>query len=245
MIYIKTPQEIQKIKASCQIVGNMLKLLEEKIRPGISTMELDRFAYDYILANGAKPNFLGYGGFPGTICVSIDEQVVHGFPSERVLKEGEIVSIDTGCVLDGYHSDAARTFIVGNTTPEKRKLCEVTKECFFKGVEAISIGCALGDIGYAIQKHAEDNGFSVVRDMVGHGVGKFLHEDPQVPNYGKRGVGVRIRRGMTLAIEPMINLGDYRVDIDGWKCVTLDGKPSAHYENTIAITDNGVEILTL
>lgn len=245
MIYIKTPQEIEKIKASCRIVGDMLELIEEKIRPGITTKELDRFAFDYIASRGAKPNFLGYGGFPGTICVSIDEQVVHGFPSDRVLKEGEIVSIDTGCVLNGYHSDAARTFPVGNCSPEKLRLIEVTKECFFKGIEAITIGGAIGDIGYAVQRHAESNGFSVVRDMVGHGVGRFLHEDPEVPNYGKKGVGVRIRRGMTLAVEPMINMGDYHVDIDGWKCVTSDGKPSAHYENTIAITDNGVEILTL
>lgn len=245
MIYVKTPQEIEKIKASCLIIGDMLKLLEEKIRPGVVTKDLDRFAFDYIASRGAKPNFLGYGGFPGTICVSIDEQVVHGFPSDRVLKEGEIVSIDTGCVLNGYHSDAARTFPVGNCSPEKLKLIEVTKECFFKGIEAITIGGAIGDIGYAVQQHAESNGFSVVRDMVGHGVGRFLHEEPEVPNYGKKGVGVRIRRGMTLAVEPMINMGDYHVDIDGWKCVTSDGKPSAHYENTIAITDNGVEILTL
>lgn len=245
MIYIKTPQEIEKIKASCRIVGDMLKLLEEKIRVGITTKELDDFAYEYITSCGAKPNFLGYGGFPGTICVSIDEQVVHGFPSDRALKEGEIVSIDTGCVLDGYHSDAARTFPVGKCSAEKLRLIEVTKECFFKGIEAISIGGAIGDIGYAVQQHAESNGFSVVRDMVGHGVGRHLHEDPQVPNYGKRGVGVRLRRGMTLAVEPMINMGDYHVDIDGWKCVTSDGKPSAHYENTIAITDSGVEILTL
>ncbi len=245
MIYIKTPQEIEKIKASCRIVGDMLKIFEEKIREGVTTKELDRFAYEYITARGAKPNFLGYGGFPGTICVSVDEQVVHGFPSDRVLKEGEIVSIDTGCILDGYHSDAARTFAVGKCSPEKLRLIEVTKECFFKGVEAVSIGGAIGDIGYAIQSHAELNGFSVVRDMVGHGVGKYLHEDPQVPNYGKKGVGVRIRRGMTLAIEPMINMGDYHVDIDGWKCVTRDGLPSSHYENTIAVTDNGVEILTL
>lgn len=245
MIYIKTPQEIEKIKASCRIIGDMLKLLEGKIRAGITTKELDRFAFEYIESRGAKPNFLGYGGFPGTICVSIDEQVVHGFPSDRVLREGEIVSIDTGCILDGYHSDAARTFPVGQCSPEKLKLIEVTKECFFKGIEAITIGGAIGDIGYAVQKHAEENGFSVVRDMVGHGVGRHLHEDPQVPNYGKKGVGVRIRRGMTLAVEPMINMGDYHVDIDGWKCVTSDGLPSCHYENTIAITDNGVEILTL
>ena len=245
MIYLKTPDEIKKMKRSCQIIGDMLRMLEEKIYIGMTTRELDRLAYEYITAHGAKPNFLGYHGFPGTICVSIDEQVVHGFPSERRIKEGEIVSIDTGCVLDGYHADAARSFIVGNTTPEKKRLVEVTKECFFKGVEAIRIGAALGDVGHAIQTHAESNGFSVVRDMIGHGIGRSLHEDPPVPNYGKKGVGVRIRQGMTLAIEPMINMGDYKVIIDGWDCYTADYKPSAHYENTVAITENGVEILTL
>ena len=245
MIYLKTPDEIKKMKRSCQIIGDMLRMLEDKIYIGMPTRELDRLAYEYITARGEKPNFLGYHGFPGTICVSIDEQVVHGFPSDRRLKEGEIVSIDTGCVLDGYHADAARTFIVGNTTEEKKRLVEVTKECFFKGVEAIRIGGALGDIGHAIQTHAESNGYSVVRDMVGHGIGRSLHEDPQVPNYGKKGVGVRIRPGMTLAIEPMINMGEYKVVLDGWDCYTADYKPSAHYENTVAITENGVEILTL
>ncbi len=245
MIYIKTPQEIEKIKAACQIISDMFKFVEEKIRVGVTTKEIDKFCFDYIASRGAKPNFLGYYGFPGTICTSIDEEVVHGFPSDRVLEEGQIVSIDTGCVLNGYHADAARTFPVGKCSAEKLKLVEVTKECFFKGVEAVSIGGALGDVGYAIQQHAESNGFSVVRDMVGHGIGKSLHEDPQVPNYGKRGVGVRLRKGMTLCIEPMINMGDYHVEIDGWRCVTADGLPSAHYENTIAITDDGVQILTL
>ena len=245
MIYLKTPQEIQKMKKACRIVGDMLRLLEEKIHVGMTTKELDAIAYNYIVASGAKPNFLGYGGFPGTICVSIDEQVVHGFPSDRRLKEGEIVSVDTGCVLDGYHADAARTFIIGNTTPEKKRLVDVTKECFFKGIEAITVGGTLGDVGHAIQLHAESNGFSVVRDMVGHGIGRSLHEDPPVPNYGKRGVGVRIKEGMTLAIEPMINLGGHKVIITGWDCITADGQPSAHYENTVAITENGVEILTL
>lgn len=245
MIYIKSKKEIEMMKASCAIVSDMLKLLEERIKVGVTTKELDAFAYEYIKSRGAKPNFLGRGGFPGTICASVDNEVVHGFPSDKPLLEGQIVSIDTGCVLNGYHSDAARTFPVGNCSPEKLKLIKVTQECFFKGIEAISIGGAIGDIGYAIQNHAELNGFSVVRDMVGHGVGRDLHEDPQVPNYGKKGVGVRIRSGMTLAIEPMINMGDYHVDIDGWKCVTSDGLPSAHYENTVAITDDGIQILTL
>ncbi len=245
MIYVKTPQEIEKMRKSCKIVKDMLNLLEEKIHPGMTTRELDRIAYEYIIACGAKPNFLGYGGFPGTICVSIDEQVVHGFPSSRVIEEGEIVSIDTGCVLDGYHADAARSFYCGEISPEKKKLIDVTRECFFKGIATINEGSTLGDIGAAIQQHAEDNGFSVVRDMVGHGIGRSLHEDPQVPNYGKKGVGMRLRRGMTLAIEPMVNMGTHKVIMEGWKCVTADGLPSAHYENTVALTENGVEILTL
>lgn len=245
MIHIKSNEEIEKMRKAGKVVGDLLKLLEEKIRPGMRTDELDKIAYDYIVSCGATPSFLGYGGFPASICVSIDEQVVHGFPSERRIKEGEIVSVDVGAILDGYNGDAARSFYVGSISPEKKKLIDVTRECFFKGVETVMEGSALGDIGAAVQAHAESNGFSVVRDMVGHGIGKEMHEDPSVPNYGKKGVGVRLKKGMCIAIEPMINMGDWRVIIDGWKCVTKDGLPSAHYENTIALTDNGVEILTL
>lgn len=245
MIYVKTSSEIELMKKSGMIVRDTLRLLEENVKVGVKTFDLDKLAYDYITRCGAKPSFLGYGGFPGTVCVSIDEQVVHGFPSERRLKEGEIVSLDVGAVLNGFHGDAARTFLVGNVSAEKRKLVDVTRECFFKAIDGLMVGSALGDIGAAVQKHAESNGFSVVREMVGHGVGRRLHEDPSVPNYGKAGTGIRIKRGMTLAIEPMINMGGYEVCIDGWKCVTKDGLPSAHYENTVAITDEGVEILTL
>lgn len=246
MIYIKTDEEINKMRKACKITGDVLKLLEDSIREGMTTKDLDKIAYDYIIGCGAKPAFLGLYGFPGTVCISIDEQVVHGIPSDkRIIKEGEIVSLDTGAVVDGWYGDAARSVYVGKISPEKKRLIDVTKECFFKGAAAVMEGAAIGDIGYAVQTYAESNGFSVVREMVGHGVGKHLHEDPSVPNYGKRGVGARIRKGMTLAIEPMINMGDYKVHIDGWDCITKDGLPSAHYENTVALTDNGVEILTL
>ena len=245
MIYIKTDEEIEKMRKACKVTGDVLKLIEEKIKVGMTTKELDKIAYDYIISCGAKPGFLGLYGFPGTCCISIDEQVVHGFPSDRVIEEGMIVSVDTGAIVDGWNGDAARSFYVGSISPEKKKLLDVTKECFFQGVATVMEGSTIGDIGHAVQTYAEANGFSVVREMVGHGIGKKLHEDPNVPNYGKRGVGARIKKGMTLAIEPMINMGGHEVIIDGWKCVTKDGKPSAHYENTIALTDNGVEILTL
>ena len=245
MIYIKTDEEIEKMRKACKVTGDVLKLIEEKIKVGMTTKELDKIAYDYIISCGAKPGFLGLYGFPGTCCISIGEQVVHGFPSDRVIEEGMIVSVDTGAIVDGWNGDAARSFYVGSISPEKKKLLDVTKECFFQGVATVMEGSTIGDIGHAVQTYAEANGFSVVREMVGHGIGKKLHEDPNVPNYGKRGVGARIKKGMTLAIEPMINMGGHEVIIDGWKCVTKDGKPSAHYENTIALTDNGVEILTL
>ena len=245
MIIVKTDSEIDLMREPCRIVRDALLLAEEKIEAGMTTSALNKIIHDYIISCGARPSFLGYGGFPAATCISIDEQVVHGFPSNRIIKEGEIVSVDVGAYKNGFHGDAARSLYVGEIAPEKKKLIDVTKECFFKGIEGICIGSPLGDIGAQIQQHAEANGFSVVRDMVGHGVGKHLHEDPQVPNYGRKGTGVRLKRNMTLAVEPMINMGTYKVDIDGWKCVTQDGKPSAHYENTIVITDNGVEILTL
>jgi methionyl aminopeptidase len=245
MIFIKTDSEIELMREPCSIVRDALLLAESKIKAGMTTSALNKIIHDYIVSCGAKPSFLGYGGFPAATCISIDEQVVHGFPSNRIIKEGEIVSVDVGAYKNGYHGDAARSLYVGEIAPEKKKLIDVTKECFFKGIEGICIGSPLGDIGAQIQQHAEANGFSVVRDMVGHGVGKYLHEDPQVPNYGRKGTGVRLKRNMTLAIEPMINMGRYEVEIDWWKCVTLDGLPSAHYENSIVITDNGVEILTL
>ncbi len=245
MIIIKTDSEIELMREPCSIVRDALLLAEEKIEVGMTTSVLNKIIHDYIVSSGAKPSFLGYGGFPSATCISIDEEVVHGFPSNRIIKDGEIVSVDVGAYKNGFHGDAARSLYVGKIDSEKKKLIDVTKECFFKGIEGICIGSPLGDIGAQIQQHAETNGFSVVRDMVGHGVGKHLHEEPEVRNYGRRGTGIRLKRNMTLAVEPMINMGGYEVDINGWRCVTSDGKPSAHYENTIVITDNGVEILTL
>ncbi len=245
MIIIKTDSEIELMREPCSIVRDALLLAEEKIEVGMSTSALNKIIHDYIVSSGAKPSFLGYGGFPAATCISIDEEVVHGFPSNRIIKEGEIVSVDVGAYKNGFHGDAARSLYVGKIDSEKKRLIDVTKECFFKGIEGICIGSPLGDIGAEIQQHAETNGFSVVRDMVGHGVGKHLHEEPEVRNYGRRGTGIRLKKNMTLAVEPMINMGRYEVDINGWRCVTSDGLPSAHYENTIVITDNGVEILTL
>ena len=245
MIYIKSDKELELMKEPCKILRDALCLAQESVKEGMTTKELDKIIHDYVIKSGAKPSFLGLYGFPCATCISIDEQVVHGIPSNRIIKSGEIVSVDVGVYYNGYHGDAARSFYVGEISPEKKKLIDVTKECFFKGIEGICIGSPLGDIGAQIKAHAESNGFSVVRDMVGHGIGKHVHEDPQVPNFGIRGTGIRLKRNMTLAIEPMINMGGYEVDIDGWDCVTRDGLPSAHYENTVAITDNGVEVLTL
>ncbi len=245
MITVKSQKEIELMKEPCKILRDLHLLLQDKIEVGMPTKELDKIAYDYIIKYGARPSFLGYGGFPGTLCISIENQVVHGFPSDRLIKEGEIVSIDAGVYKNGFHADAARSWCLGNVDEERKKLLEVTKESFFKGIENIREGSALGTIGYQVQTFVEANGFSVVREMVGHGIGRNLHEDPNVPNYGKKGVGIRLKSGMTLAVEPMVNMGTHKVILDGWKCETQDGKPSAHYENTILITADGVEILTL
>ena len=245
MIYVKTDREIGLMREACKITGDVLKLLEDKIKVGMTTKELDKIAYDYIISCGAKPSFLGLYGFPATTCISIDEEVVHGVPSDRVIEENMIVSVDVGAFINGFHGDAARSFYVGSISPEKKKLIDVTRECFFEGIKGICVGSALGDIGAQVQAHAEKNGFSVVREMVGHGIGRNMHEDPNVPNFGRRGTGVRLKRNITLAVEPMINMGRHEVLINGLSCVTKDGLPSAHYENTILIGDNGVEILTL
>lgn len=248
MITIKTDAEIQLMRESGRITKEVLDLIGNQIRPGLTTKDLDKIAYDYITSCGAYPSFLGYSGYPASICASIDDVVVHGIPSnEQVIKDGQIVSIDVGVVFNGWQGDAARTFLVGKVSEEKRKLVKVTEECFFKAIENLRDGTPLGNIGYAVQSHAEANGYSVVRALVGHGIGKEMHEDPSVPNYGKMGTGIRLKKGMAIAIEPMINAGVYQVDFmpDGWTVRTRDRKPSAHYENTIVITDNGVEILTL
>ncbi len=248
MISIKTDAEIALMREAGKLTRDVLDLIGSKIKVGMTTKELDKIAYDYITSNGGYPSFLGYSGYPASICASIDEMVVHGIPKDDiVIKDGQIVSIDVGVILNGWQGDAARTFMVGNVSEEKRKLVKVTEECFFKAIENLRDGSPLGDIGYNVQTHAESNGYSVVRALVGHGIGKEMHEDPSVPNFGKRGTGIRLKKGMTIAIEPMINMGVYQVDFmpDGWGVKSRDRKPSAHYENTVAITDNGVEILTL
>ncbi|MBQ7235905.1 MAG: type I methionyl aminopeptidase [Clostridia bacterium] len=248
MITIKTDAEIALMRESGRLTKEVLDLIGSKIRVGMTTKDLDKIAYEYITSCGAYPSFLGYSGYPASICASVDDMVVHGIPSEeQVIKDGQIVSIDVGVEYNGWQGDAARTFMVGNVSEEKKKLVNVTKECFFKAIENLKDGTPLGDIGYAVQTHAEANGFSVVRALVGHGIGTEMHEDPNVPNYGKKGTGIRLKKGMVIAIEPMINAGVYQVDFmaDGWGVRTRDRKPSAHYENTVAITENGVEILTL
>lgn len=248
MITVKTPAEIEKMREAGRLTKNVLDLIGKSIKEGMTTKDLDKIAFDYIKSCGAQPSFLGYGGFPASICASIDEMVVHGIPSDdAIIKNGQIVSIDVGVIYNGWQGDAARTFMIGDVSDEKKKLVKVTEECFFNAVEHLKDGTPLGDIGYYVQSHAEANGFSVVRALVGHGIGKEMHEDPSVPNYGKKGTGIRLKAGMTIAIEPMINAGVYQVDFmsDGWGVKTKDRRPSAHYENTVAITENGVEILTL
>jgi methionyl aminopeptidase len=236
------------MRESGKLTGEVLSYLQSQIKVGMTTKQLDKLAYDFIVSRGAMPSFLGYQGYPASTCISIDDMVVHGIPSDDVvIKDGQIVSVDVGVVLNGWQGDAARTFLVGNVSSEKRKLVEVTKECFFKAIENLCDGSPIGNIGHAVQTHAEENGFSVVRALTGHGIGKEMHEDPMIPNYGRRGTGIRLKKGMVIAIEPMINMGTYQVSFlsDGWGVVTKDGMPSAHYENTVAITENGVEILTL
>ncbi|MBP5467174.1 MAG: type I methionyl aminopeptidase [Clostridia bacterium] len=248
MITVKTEAQIEKMRVSGRLTGEVLNLIGREIKEGMTTLDLDRIAYEYIKSCGAEPSFLGYGGYPASICASIDEMVVHGIPSEKtVIKSGQIVSIDVGVIYDGWHGDAARTFMVGEVDEEKKRLVKVTEECFFNAVKNLKDGTPLGDIGYYVQSHAESNGFSVVRALVGHGIGTKMHEPPNVPNYGKKGTGIRLKKGMTIAIEPMINAGTYQVDFlaDGWGVRTRDKRPSAHYENTVVITDNGAEILTL
>jgi len=244
---IKSDTELEYMRSAGKVVADTLAMIQKVIKPGITTAEIDKLAEEFILAQGAIPSFKGYGGFPGSICASVNDVVIHGIPNDTVLVEGDIISVDCGAILNGYHGDAARTFPVGNISKEAQHLIDVTKESFFKGIEKAVVGNRLTDISAAIQKHAESFGYSVVRDFVGHGIGTSMHEDPQVPNYGTAGKGPKLVHGVVLAIEPMINMGNYKVKIkpDGWTVVTSDGKLSAHYENTIAITNEGVEILTL
>jgi len=252
VILIKSKKEIDYIRESCKIVGETLQLLKSKVIAGITTLELDRIAEDYIRSNNAMPAFKGYSqggspGFPGSICSSVDDEVVHGIPSTRVLKEGELVSLDIGVLKNGYFGDAALTVAVGNISDEKKKLMEVTERSLQLGIEQAIAGNKVHDISNAVQTFVEKNGFSIVRDLCGHGVGKFLHEDPSIPNFGKKGTGPKLKNGMTLAIEPMVNAGKYDVVTakDGWTIITADGSTSAHFEHTILINNNSPEILTI
>lgn len=247
MISIKSMREIELMRAAGSIVAEAHERLKEVIKPGITTKELDTIAEEYIIKCGAIPAFKGYSGFPASICTSINEQVVHGIPSSTMLKDGDIVGVDIGAVYKDYYGDAARTYQVGNISETARKLVMVTEESFFKGIEFAVEGNRLSDISNAIQLHVEANGFSVVRDFVGHGIGRNMHEEPQIQNYGPPNKGPRLVAGMTLAIEPMVNEGRYSVKVlsDGWTVVTTDRKLSAHYENTIAITKGSPEILTM
>lgn len=247
MILIKSNQEIEKMRRAGKIVADCHLLLEELVRPGITTQELNEKAEEFIRKAGAYPTFLNYQGYPKSICSSVNEEIVHGIPGNRILQEGDIVSIDLGATLDGYVGDAARTHAVGEISAEDQRLIDVTRDSFFHGIKQAVVGNRLSDISHAVQEYAEGNGFSVVRDYVGHGIGRNMHEDPQIPNYGNPHHGPRLKSGMCLAIEPMINAGNYDLIVldDGWTAVTADRKNSAHYENTICITDNGPEILTL
>ncbi len=248
MVTIKSKTEIEYMKEAGRVTGETLKLLKSLIKPGITTLELDSEAEKFIRANGCTPSFKGYGGFPGSVCISINDEVIHGIPGKRVLCEGDVVSFDVGACFKGYHGDAARTYGVGEITPENQKLIDVTKESFFAGIKFAKEGFRVGDISAEIQRVAEAGGFSVLREYCGHGIGHQLHEDPEVPNYfhaGRR--GIRLRPGMCLAIEPMVNMGTKEIFVgdDDWTVYTEDGKPAAHYENTVLITNGEPICLTL
>ncbi|NIA18622.1 MAG: type I methionyl aminopeptidase [Simkaniaceae bacterium] len=247
MIAIRSEQEIELIARSCQIVADTLNLLGEHIAVGVSLLDLDRIAEDFILSQGARPAFKGYMGFPSTLCISIDDEVVHGIPRDVRLEEGQIVGIDCGAEKNGYYGDSARTFAVGNVDKYTSQLLKVTSESLMKGIEAAREGNYVSDIGHAIQTHVENHGYSVVRELVGHGIGKQLHEEPQVPNYGKPRQGYKLKAGMVLAIEPMINMGAKEIvtDSDGWTVRTKDGSVSAHFEHTIVLTKDRPRILSV
>ena len=243
---IKTQEEIELLKIAGKIVGDTHNYLKRYIKPGITTKELDKLAYDYIIKQGATPSFLNYGGYPASICTSVNEEVVHGIPSNRELKEGDIISIDIGACYKGYHGDSAWTYPVGKITDEKQKLLDYTEQSLFEGLKEVKPGNTVGDIGYAIESYALKHNLGVVKELVGHGVGSNLHEEPDVPNYGKKTTGPILKEGMVIAVEPMLNLGTphiYMLD-DDWTIITADDKPSAHFEHTVVVTKNGYEILT-
>ena len=247
MVRLRTEREINLIAESAQIVGDTLDMLSGKVKPGITLMELDTLAEKFIRSQDAVPAFKGYMGFPATLCISVDDEVVHGIPSDKVLNDGQIVGIDCGAVKNGYYGDSARTFAVGNISDEDKNLIDTTQKALYHGIEKAVPGNYVSDIGHAIQAYVEPKGYSIVRELVGHGIGTNLHEDPQVPNYGDPGMGVELKEGMCLAIEPMINIGDkevYTLD-DGWTVKTKDGYNSAHFEHTIAILKNGPKVLSV
>jgi methionyl aminopeptidase len=246
MLILKLPEEIERARASNHIVAEVLSKLRDKVKPGVTTKELDKFAEEIAGKRGAKPAFKGYRGYPYSLCTSVNEEVVHGMPSERILQEGDIVGLDFGVYYKGFFGDATITLPVGKIALNALKLLEVTEQSLYVGIEQAKDGNRLGDISAAVQLTVEEAGFSVVRDFVGHGIGRNLHEEPQIPNFGKKGRGIELKNGMILAIEPMVNQGDYKVNIlkDGWTVVTEDGRLSAHFEHSIAITDNGPDILS-
>jgi len=247
MVHIRSESEISKISKSCQIVADTLLMLEEYVQEGVKISKLDSLAEEFIRSHGARPAFKGYMGFPSTLCVSVDHAVVHGIPGDSYLKNGQIVGIDCGAELNGYFGDHAKSFPVGEIDQNKKKLLDVTSESLAKAIDKAIPGNFVGDIGFTVQKHAEENGFSVVRELVGHGIGSQLHEEPQIPNFGIEKQGYQLKSGMCIAIEPMINAGKKEVytSDDGWTIYTVDGQPSAHFEHTIAITDNGPRILSV
>ncbi len=249
MIYLKTDQDIEDMRPSCQLAASVLNMIESHIKPGVSTLELNDICHEYILSHNAIPAPLNYRGFPKSICTSINEVICHGIPNaNHKLKDGDIINVDVTTILNGYHGDTSRTFLVGKVSKEARQLVEVTQQSLMKGIESVRLGGRIGDIGAAIQECVDPYGYSIVRDFVGHGIGKIFHEDPQVPHYGRKGHGQRIEAGMVFTIEPMINQGDWKCEIleDDWTAVTTDGKLSAQFEHTIAVKSNGeVEILTL
>ena len=246
MIQLKTASQIEKMRVAGRLTRQALELAGSMIKPGVTTGEIDKAVHDFIIKNGGTPSFLGYSGYPASVCLSVNEEVIHGIPGKRVLKDGDIVSVDVGAIVDGWHGDNAATFPCGNVAPEALKLMEVTRECLEIAISMAKPGVRLGDIGFAIQSHAEAYGYGVVREFIGHGIGSEMHQGPDVPNYGKQGRGIRLEKGMTIAIEPMINLKGHEVLMlsDGWTVVTRSGSVSAHFENTIAITEDGAEILT-
>ena len=247
MIVLKTGRELSTMREACRISAGALQVAGKAVEPGVTTAELDKLAEDYIRSQGGVPNFLNYEGYPATACISVNNEVIHGIPSaKRVLKSGDIVSIDLGAKFEGYHGDNAATFVCGDVSPEAKRLMDTTKESLYEGIAAAVAGGRIGDISHAVQSYVEARGYSVVRRFVGHGIGTSLHEAPEVPNFGTAGRGIRLMPGMTLAIEPMVNAGTEEVKVrsDGWTVVTLDGKLSAHYENTILITAGDPELLT-